>query len=338
MAKKARVVVITNDSLIAGLSEHNDAQANQIEYLYFQHIPHKAILKANDAIVYDIDATTQASEDVKRIKKDSNSKPLIVIGNRGEIQKLTSSRETKFMIDRALSKPVSILTFKIAISSIIKRKSRTKVINKTAERKHTLLLATAFLSMLFIVGVVMYGSLGGKPLGLLSDNDVAGSSSIPKISIPGSNRQIDTKQLDTEKLISSAIRAQALGNLAFPADMSALYYYQQALLIDRYHYDAYQGLQKILQEIRLSLPRLIDNGQLDQAEQLLNVLIETKPYAVENEPLIESLEKAKHAFIGQNKPDYREQGGVEDKDLPPTDSLESEALASKTVVDVIIND
>ena len=93
-----------------------------------------------------------------------------------------------------------------------------------------------------------------------------------------------------------ATQARSAGRLALPPQENAIYYYQQALLIDRYDSQAYNGLQIVIAEIRAALPRIITTGKLDTAAQLLDVLKEIAPFAPENRYLINSYEAAVRAL------------------------------------------
>ena len=305
----ARVVVITNDSLMSSLSEHNIAHSaksnsDNIDFVFFNDAPDKKELSASDAIIFDIDTANSPKEYLSRIFEESKRKPIILTGDRANIKTLTSAADVKYMIHRAIPKPVSIPVFEIAIATATANKTShaTRASKVTTSNKSYQPLVAGSLLTIGIAGAIVYTIFNGEPHTDLLNKSLSDPIAYAEAELEQENTQDkqlnegDSKAQRSAQLMELATQARSAGRLALPPQENAIYYYQQALLIDRYDSQAYNGLQIVIAEVRAALPRIITTGKLDTAAQLLDVLKEIAPFAPENRYLINSYEAAVRAL------------------------------------------
>ena len=303
----ARVVVITNDSLMSSLSEHNIAHSaksnsDNIDFVFFNDAPDKKELSASDAIIFDIDTANNPKEYLSRIFEESKHKPIILTGDRANIKTLTSAADVKYMIHRAIPKPVSIPVFEIAIATATANKTKQEKNKISSKNKPYQPLFAGSLLTIGIAGAIVYTIFSGEPHADLLNKSLSDPIAYAEAELEQENTQDkqlnegDSKAQRSAQLMELATQARSAGRLALPPQENAIYYYQQALLIDRYDSQAYNGLQIVIAEIRAALPRIITTGKLDTAAQLLDVLKEIAPFAPENRYLINSYEAAVRAL------------------------------------------
>lgn len=331
------VIVISDESLINNLSAHNSdknsgASAKTIQYEYFSDIPSKQKLLSCDAIIYDVDIAKEPQDQLLKIHLDSNKTPLIAIGSRDTINELTSLASLDVIIDRAQPKPVSTSIFEIAVSMVTANKPSEASKRHKAQTTHRRPLALTIgsflgLTILASIGYIIFSSDSKQ----IRSENIAGTTLAEQETVLEVSEQASKANLtEVNELVALAKRAHQSGQLAFPKDANAISYYQQALLLDRYDTKAYRGLQEALTDIRGSTSKLINSGELTEAEKLITVLTEVSPFDFDNEQLIARYKEAANNSLDLDEPGSSEQQSSVSQKLVTAETIaDSQAISSE---------
>ena len=234
----ARVVVITNDSLMSSLSEHiiaHSAESNSdnIDFVFFNDAPDKKELSISNAIIFDIDTSNNPKEHLSRIFEESKRKPIILTGDRANIKTLTSAADVKYMIHRAIPKPVSLPVFEIAITTATANKTKQEKNKASSNNKPYQPLIAGSLLSIGVAGAIVYTIFSGEPHTDLLNKSLNDPIAHAEAELEQEQENTQDKQLNEgdskaqrlAQLMALATQARSTGRLALPPQENAVYYY-----------------------------------------------------------------------------------------------------------------
>lgn len=296
--------IYTTDKKLAFLGSVESKQANakdkQPIYTVRSSTGHTQQLDASHVVIYDIDLAegnaTQVIEDILHLKLNSQGRPLVLTGSRDSLSAVMTSDKVEAQVTRVITKPWV--------------GSQLNIVVKASVAKHAEVFATANpLKPLYKwlgVGSAATAAVTAAAFFSISLSNAKQESYVAQelssTLVEQVAYQSNTATSTTDNALASEARISLLinkankailkGQAVFPEGNNALNFFDQALEIDAYHAVAFPERQELLNNIRRSFYSHIEQGQLDAADKLANVLRDAEPYSDDNRRVNRVLEQA----------------------------------------------
>ena len=297
-----RVILFSRDqSLIeainlkqVGKDEHSSEFLLKVE----SELSNDFIAQGSMAVAYDLDLVANdlslAAVDILQLKNADLDRPLILIGTKESLKNALAAERIGAVVTKTVSKPNAASQLLMTISAVSKKLHREEVVvQKTSNTGLYGVVGAA----VCVVGIALFFMLSGQ-----DEPDATSERNVDVVDNNGDiNPSVDDPQAsnlaEIAQLKSRASKAYEAGRLISPKGDNALDYYQRILAIDDYDDEAYTGKWRIVKQLRASFPKLIEAGELDQASDVVEILIEAEPFNSSNNDLQAMLDDA-----GETKP------------------------------------
>jgi len=261
------------------------------------------LLEGNGIIIFDIDSAgggvDAAIDQAIKLKQADPTQVLIMVGEKEPLSEILKSN-IQPLVYRAFNKPVSPNQIE-DIMVVGPAENKASIDSLAASRKTNPAIYAG-------IGVVALGIIAFLFLG--GDDEVAA----PVVVNTPQNQTSDAAEEEvstvaiTNELNQQAANALLDGRYIAPKGDNALEYYDQVLAIDPYDPVAYEGRKTIAESLRTSYQQYVDKGQFDKALETVEALQVIEPLNLENDALLESLDKSIKAHVK----DVQSNGTAED--------------------------
>lgn len=281
------------EAITAGADFTGDQTKISFQYTVRRDPANISYVEEFDLIIYDLgvvhSSVASAAFDLKRIKSNSSSSPIVLLGERTTLDNVSVQGELKERVDRFVSKPVFSAKLNLTMEILLSKKVADKQAGQrqplvTSQKKLVLIGGLTSIFILLAVGFYLVQETSLKPD--RSDTQLVASDSVV-INID-SNENADQSS-DVSRLVILAKEAEAAQRIYSPSGDNALHYYALALELDDYNNEAYQGRQRLIEQVRLLLSAKLVDKNIAEAAQLLAVLEHEEPFSDQNRSSRQSL-------------------------------------------------
>jgi TonB family protein len=253
-----------------------------------------SISQGSLAVAYDLDLSgndlTKAAIDILQLKNADHSRPLILVGNEKAVKEALKLERIENVVARTVSKPDAAKKLFITILGVSKE---THCDEALKSKKSKTGLYCLIGTVVCAVGLALYFMLLGQDnTDQVIDVDRNTGTGHYDVETPIVDALQPLDLTEIAQLKARASEAYDAGRLISPKGNNALEYYQRILKIDDYDETAYTEKWRIVKQLRILLPKLIDAGELDKARDVVSRLVEVEPFNVSNSDLQEKVDTA----------------------------------------------
>ena len=244
-----------------------------------------------DVIIYDLDIThgdaDHIRDDLLRIRSQTRSKPVIVIGNPEMVDITLSNPKLSECIDRHLKKPVFRSQLVLAIDALGSHLSAEAADSKQGPISSVLIKSAVPLVLLAIAAGLLWVGMQQQQAPVVQTTSKTETAPLQE-DLANADPQAEI----ISSLLSDAARAESAGRLISPENDNALYYYEQILEIDSFDPVAYQGRKRVLKRLESSINGLLESAAYEEAAEIAEVLAEAEPLNESYQKLVDTVQAA----------------------------------------------
>jgi TonB family protein len=247
-----------------------------------------------DIVIYDLDTVDgdlqKATLNILEYKNINPSIRIVLIGGRKDIASALALERIAPLIERTLSKPLVSGQLLITIG-MVSQQINHGLIDQSAPKAKRLNFLRASIATVLLIAVIFFLLDNSK-----NQKIIQASLSEVKLTTSASQKlasiAIDsTENRNADIIFKLALSAQNEGKLIIPKGKNALFFLNHVLDIDPYHEGAYRAKLGLLEQLRLTFPQSLSLSNFEQADRIIEALIDGDPFNKENGELRKALNR-----------------------------------------------